>query len=172
MKIYNYNASGFFICETDADIDPLESKKNGENVYLIPAYATNIKPPDITVNQRLIFVDNAWEIEEDYTMEKSCEIDANGIFIREHLFLLGEIPTNTYILAETPSSDFYKAKWDGEKWIEIATQEEITVIQAERDKNAPITVEKLTAEIDSLKSTLTNYDQVLQEIMFEVLPTL
>ena len=47
-------------------IDPLETKKRGENVYLFPRNATYQKPPKTEENQALIFNGDEWEIVADY----------------------------------------------------------------------------------------------------------
>ena len=47
-------------------IDPLETKKQGENVYLFPRNATYQKPPKTEENQALIFNGDEWEIVADY----------------------------------------------------------------------------------------------------------
>ena len=41
MEIFNYDENGFFTTESTADESPLE-----EGVYLIPANATIVKPPE------------------------------------------------------------------------------------------------------------------------------
>ena len=50
----------------NAFIDPLESKKQGKTVYLIPANATDKKPLEIKENQAVIFNGSEWEIIADY----------------------------------------------------------------------------------------------------------
>lgn len=47
-------------------IDPLETKKQGKNVYLVPANATDKKPLETKENQAVIFNGSEWEIVADY----------------------------------------------------------------------------------------------------------
>lgn len=47
-------------------IDPLETKKQGKNVYLVPANATDKKPLETKENQAVIFNGSEWEIITDY----------------------------------------------------------------------------------------------------------
>ena len=47
-------------------IDPLETKKQGKNVYLKPANATDKKPLETKENQAVIFNGSEWEIVADY----------------------------------------------------------------------------------------------------------
>lgn len=59
MKIYNFDAdTGVFIGSGIADPSPLE-----DGVYLIPAFATDIEPPSIKDNERVLFDGSAWNIE-------------------------------------------------------------------------------------------------------------
>lgn len=50
----------------NAFIDPLETKKQGKNVYLVPANATDKKPLETKENQAVIFNGTEWEIVADY----------------------------------------------------------------------------------------------------------
>ena len=50
----------------NAFIDPLETKKQGKNVYLVPANATDKKPLETKENQAVIFNGSEWEIIADY----------------------------------------------------------------------------------------------------------
>lgn len=66
MIIYNYDSITFeYIGESQASLDPEESKRQGKDVYLIPAYATDKKPPIPKTNETVIF-DNGWKIVPDY----------------------------------------------------------------------------------------------------------
>ena len=61
MKIYNYHPDyKYFYCESEADPSPLEP-----GVFLIPAHATDIKPPTCELNQIQIFNETSWDIIED-----------------------------------------------------------------------------------------------------------
>ena len=50
----------------NAFIDPLETKKQGKKVYLVPANATDKKPLETKENQAVIFNGTEWEIIADY----------------------------------------------------------------------------------------------------------
>jgi hypothetical protein len=61
MKIYHYHPDyKYFYCECEADPSPLEP-----GVFLIPAHATDIKPPTCELNQIQIFNETSWDIIED-----------------------------------------------------------------------------------------------------------
>lgn len=62
MKIYNYHpVTGEYISTSDAEKSPLE-----KNVYLVPAYATDIAAPSVTENQVACFKDGAWALSDDF----------------------------------------------------------------------------------------------------------
>jgi hypothetical protein len=42
--VYNYDNSGIFLYESEAFLDPLETKKQNKDVFLIPANSTTVKP--------------------------------------------------------------------------------------------------------------------------------
>ena len=71
-------------------------------------------------------------------------IDTNGFFVCDDF-----VDELTEFTIETPCPDgFYLPKWDGEKWVEGKTAEEIAAIQAD------VTVEKTDSERISDLETL------------------
>ena len=71
----------------NAFIDPLETKKQGKNVYLVPANATDKKPLEIKENQAVIFNGSEWEIIADYR-NKTYYIGTEQYEMKE----LGDLP--------------------------------------------------------------------------------
>lgn len=59
MRIYNYDANGFFTGASLADESPLEP-----GVFLIPAFATELAPPDFGADQFAVFDGAAWSIHD------------------------------------------------------------------------------------------------------------
>ena len=67
MILYTYDEKTKEYTGTqNAFIDPLETKKQGKNVYLVPANATDKKPLDVKENQAVIFNGTEWELIADY----------------------------------------------------------------------------------------------------------
>lgn len=62
------------------------------------------------------------------------EIDDDGFIIENYLISivedgnLSDLPEGNIVPIDLPQPNFYKPQWDGEKWMEGATQEEIDEI--------------------------------------------
>ena len=67
MILYTYNEkTKEFTGAQTAFIDPLETQKQGKEVYLVPSNATDKKPLEVKENQAVIFNGSEWEIIADY----------------------------------------------------------------------------------------------------------
>lgn len=67
MIFYNYDEKTKEYTGTqNAFIDPLETKKQGKNVYLIPQNSTDKEPPKTEENQAVIFNSSEWEVVADF----------------------------------------------------------------------------------------------------------
>jgi len=64
MKIYNYDENGYFISESDAKLDLLETNIQNKQMYLLPKNATFIKVIDSLENKLRRFVNNEWVYED------------------------------------------------------------------------------------------------------------
>lgn len=67
VYIYQYDSdTGEYLNKQVADKDPEETKKRGEFIPLVPAYATLVKPPEVDNGHVAVFVNGAWEDKLDY----------------------------------------------------------------------------------------------------------
>lgn len=65
MKAYLYDeVTKEYIEEVNAQIDPLESQKAGEKIYLLPANATFIEPLKDKEGFQIVFNGSFWEYKE------------------------------------------------------------------------------------------------------------
>ena len=88
MIFYTYDEkTKEFTGTQNAFIDPLETKKQGKNVYLVPANATDKKPLKTKENQAVIFNGSEWEIVADYR-NKTYYIGTEQYEMKE----LGDLP--------------------------------------------------------------------------------
>ena len=61
MKIYNHHPqTGEFLNQSEASLDPIEQKP------MVPAFATELEPPEVQDNEKAVFVDGAWQVISDY----------------------------------------------------------------------------------------------------------
>ena len=99
MKIYNYHpATGEYISTSDADKSPLE-----KDVYLVPANATDIAPPNVIENQVACFKDGAWALLDDFRGVEYWLEDGSKKTISE----IGEVvPENGSLTAVEPEKDY------------------------------------------------------------------
>ena len=64
MNAYKYDENGLYIGVVDCQIDPLETRKKGETVYLLPRNATYTKPPKAKEGFNIVWNGSAWEYAE------------------------------------------------------------------------------------------------------------
>lgn len=79
MKYYLYDEkTKQFIKEQEGYLDPLESKAQGKNVYIVPPFSTTEKPNLSTLkdNEILVFNDNKWTVEQEFYVGKV--VDCQG----------------------------------------------------------------------------------------------
>ena len=93
-------------------IDPLETKKQGKNVYLVPANATDKKPLETKENQAVIFNGSEWEIVADYR-NKTYYIGTEQHEMKE----LGDLPNGATLEPVEPKKTLEELK--SEKLVEL-----------------------------------------------------
>ena len=79
MKYYLYDEkTKQFIKEQEGYLDPLETKAQGMNVYLVPPFSTTEKPnlTNLKDNEILVFNDNKWTVEQEFYVGKI--VDCQG----------------------------------------------------------------------------------------------
>ena len=88
MIIYNYDEfTKEYTGYCNADLDPEETKRQGKNVYLIPANATIQKPPKVKEHETVIY-NNGWEIVADFRGLYMVNSDMNPLKVEQ----IGALP--------------------------------------------------------------------------------
>ena len=91
----------------NAFIDPLETKKQGKEVYLVPPNATDKKPLEHKENQAVIFNGSEWEIIADYR-NKTYYIGTEKYEMKE----LGDLPKGATFEPVEPKKTIDELKSD------------------------------------------------------------
>ena len=79
MKFYLYDEkTKQFIKEQEGYLDPLETKAQGKDVYIVPPFSTTEKPnlTSLKDNEILVFKDNKWQVEQEFYVGKI--VDCQG----------------------------------------------------------------------------------------------
>jgi hypothetical protein len=131
MKIYHYHPEcKYYLGYSDADESPLEP-----GVFLIPAYATDIKPPECLPSEIQVFSETSWEVRENLCGIYYSTISGEQI---ENINPLS-LPENTTKEKPPEVPEGFKLEWNN-KW-EI---EEIPSLTPQQKLEAAgLTVEEL-----------------------------
>ena len=145
MIFYTYDAKTKEYTGTqNGFIDPLETKKQGKNVYLVPANATEKKPLETKENQAVIFNGPEWEIVADYRGQ-TYFIGAEQHEMKE----LGDLPEGATFEPVEPEKTL------DEQTLEELQKEQIELIaQIEqlKDQLLTATLADDTGQIESIKA--------------------
>ena len=79
MKFYLYDEkTKQFIKEQEGFLDPLETKAQGKNVYIVPPFSTTEKPnlTSLKDNEILVFKGDKWTVEQEFYVGKI--VDCQG----------------------------------------------------------------------------------------------
>lgn len=82
MKFYLYDEkTKQFIKEQEGYLDPLETKAQGKNVYIVPPFSTTEKP-NLTClkdNEILVFKGDKWQIEQEFYVGKIVDYQGERV---------------------------------------------------------------------------------------------
>ena len=79
MKYYLYDEkTKQFLKEQEGYLDPLETKAQGKNVYIVPPFSTTEKPnlTSLKDNEILVFKGDKWQVEQEFYVGKI--VDCQG----------------------------------------------------------------------------------------------
>lgn len=167
MIIYDYDVKGYYI----------GSRIINANDFM-PINSTKIKPPTVGEHQIMLFEINDWRVKNDFREVHACQIDENGVYIEEYQFILGEVPSDRTPMTAKPTEvemAFYETKWDGSKWVEGLTQEEIDAVilnTAKTPIEAAQTIAEINSQLDEIRANIDQTNATVAEFMNFILSTL
>lgn len=92
--IYHYHPlTSEFLGAGEADASPLEP-----DTFIIPAHATDIEPPVVSVNEAAVFTAGAWKVVADFRGQMFFDASGNPVKIES----LGEVPANLSSVVPAP----------------------------------------------------------------------
>lgn len=175
MKIYHYDAvSGELYASEEARLSPRDAEikaqkiEDGEkdipdDVYLIPAHATDIAPPEAGKNEKAVFRDGIWSLVPDYRGKPFYKLDETGHLIEPVFLDLGEALGADMALVEVALPDLpgYCIYKDGALTVDQAKKDADAEAQAaETARKARI--EELYAKTNPADAALTTADRMFR----------
>ena len=115
MKAYKYDEKKLFESEIDCQIDPLESKEKGYDVYLLPANATFKEPLPEKDGFYVVFNGKDWEYQE------KPKPTHNEIIMKQIYVLKGKLSETDYKAIKfaegwISEADYSETKAQREQW--------------------------------------------------------
>ena len=107
MKFYLYDEkTKQYIKEQEGYLDPLETKAQGKNVYIVPPFSTTEKPnlTSLKDNEILVFKGDKWQVEQEFYVGKI--VDCQGERVSKYVAdndLTFEKCDNGFVIAEKPA---------------------------------------------------------------------
>lgn len=140
----------------NAFIDPLETKKQGKDVYLVPANSTDIKPTlePSNDNEMLVFNGEGWELKLRFELNGIYKNIDNRIheFCKKNGYHLEQVENGFKICAPAQKSD-------DEVALEELEQQEATLndqIAQLKDQLLTATLADDTEQVESIKAEYQN----------------
>jgi hypothetical protein len=145
VKIYHYHRdTKIFVAVSEARLDPLETEKAKEAVYLIPAYATTQAPPEVIKGVVAVYDEKlkTWITMPDYRGTPLYSTITGNVVTKDHI---GQVPDE---LTETPPLED-PCYWEGGKWVvdEKAIQERELAAKISSLKSHDIALFKMICEL-------------------------
>jgi hypothetical protein len=144
-----------YLAEMDLQLDKLESLKQKKDIYMMPNNCTLIKP-EISDDKIPFFDGKKWNYEDNLIGKKYYETDSDGFILNTGMININNLKEKKEHIKPVSTEKFFKPKFDGEKWIEGSTQEELDAIEADRlmqielQKQAYETVKKNRPDLASV----------------------
>ena len=160
MIIYNYDEfTKEYTGYCNADLDPEETKRQGKNVYLIPANATAQKPPKVKEHETVIY-NNGWEIVADFRGLYMVNSDMNPLKVEQIGALPeGYAPASEEQVQKILEDDLFYIVQDGQLIENPNYEEQKAARERERIDNLQCTKRVFVLMLEQLG--LDYYEQIL-----------
>lgn len=168
MIIYNYDEfTKEYTGYSEASLDPAETKAQGQEVYLIPANATTVKPPKTKTNEICIY-DNGWQIKADYRGQYIVDETMEPQIVEEIGNLPdGFIPVTEKQAQKIQADDLYYVISDG-KLIKNPNYDE----QKKERENAEFNEQFFKTSLGYVRRAVTMKTGIVKDFLTDILPLL
>ena len=138
MKGYSYNPINFaYEGAVELQLDPVKTKNNGEECYLLPTFCSTEKPSEsIAEGQHPVFnkETESWDIKDDHEGKTVYALTEEGFI--ESTSVITDLSNirfeiGTHIILE-PNPSLKKPKWTGTEWIEGEQVKDIAELKQEK----------------------------------------
>ena len=168
MLFYNYDSeTKIYTGSEEAYLDPEETKRQGQDVYCLPANATFVEPPIVSVHQVAVY-NNGWEIVADYRGEYIVNSDMQPIIQKD----LGDLPEGYICITQAQAQkiqedDLYYVIQNGELVLNPNYEEEK---QARED--AEFNRQFFNTTLGYVRRNVTMKDGSVKSFLTDILPML